>query len=200
MFSPYFCINPLSEGLSEHVGVVMNKDWVDIERVLDWIKSCNTTHGKCHYQILNSDELFPSRDMYLINVSRNCLVKANGGEKYVALSYVWGALSRQFKTLKANVTSLRRKGSLSDTKIRHLPGTIQRAMRFISLLGLDFLWVGLLCIVQDHPVHTAAQINDMASIYSNSYLTLCAADGLDTNSGLLGVHRAYNHGICNKMF
>ena len=29
----------------------------------------------------------------------------------------------------------------------------------------------------------------MASIYSNSYLTLCAADGVDAESGLLGIRQ-----------
>ena len=161
---------------------------MDLERVQFWIKSCDTMHGKCHCQIFNSRESFPSRDMYFISVSGDCLVKANTDDKYVALSYVWGAESQQFRALKANLTFLRSKGSLSDTTVRdRLPDTIQRVMRFTSLLGLDLLWVDLLCIVQDDPVHAAIQINNMASIYSNSYLTLCAADGIDANSGLLGV-------------
>lgn len=187
-FIPFISINPLSEGPSESLGVVMDHEWVDLERVLEWIKSCDTMHGNCHRPIFNSGDSFPSRDMYMINIPKNCLVKASSGDKYVALSYVWGAEFRQYRTLGANLTSLQRKGSLSNPKIRDkLPDTIKRAMHFTSLLGLDFLWVDLLCIVQDDPVHTAAQINDMASIYSNSYLTLCAADGIDANSGLLGV-------------
>ncbi len=185
---PFFCINPLSEEISERLGVVMDQNWVDLERVLEWIRSCDTTHGKCHCQTLRAGGSISSRDMYLISVSNNCLVKANNGDKYIALSYVWGACSRQFKALKANIEFLRRKDSLSNTTIRdHVPYTIQRAMRFTSLLGLDLLWVDRFCIVQDDPVHSAAQINDMASIYSNSYLVLCAADGIDADSGLLGV-------------
>ena len=126
--------------------------------------------------------------MYLISVARNCLIKANGGEKYVALSYVWGAGVRQFRTSKATLNRLQRKGSISNTRIRdHLPGTITRAMHLTSLLGLGFLWVDSLCIVEDDPVHKATQIDSMASIFSNSYLTVCAADGIDANSGLRGV-------------
>ena len=184
----FFSIKPLSEESSELLGVVLDQDWVDLERVLEWIRSCDTTHGKCHCQTIRASGSFPSRDMYLISVSNNCLVKANKGDKYIALSYVWGDGSRQFKALKANLEFLRRKDSLSNTTTRDsVPGTIQRAMLFTSLLGLDLLWVDLFCIVQDDPLHSAAQINDMASIYSNSYLTLCAADGFDADSGLLGV-------------
>ena len=184
----FFCIKPLSEEPSERVGVVMDQDWVNLERVQEWIRSCDTTHGKCYCQVIGANGSFPSRHMYLISVSNNCLVKANNGDKYIALSYVWGDGPRQFKALKANLNFLKRKGSLSNPSTRdRIPGTIQRAMRFTSLLGLDLLWVDLFCIVQDDPLHSAAQINDMASVYSNSYLTLCAADGVDADSSLLGV-------------
>ncbi len=145
-FDPFFCINPLSEEISERLGVIMDQNWVDLERVLEWIRSCDTTHGKCHCQTLRAGGSISSRDMYLISVSNNCLVKANNGDKYIALSYVWGACSRQFKALKANLELLKRKDSLSNTIIRdHVPHTIQRAMRFTSLLGLDLLWVDRFC-------------------------------------------------------
>ena len=187
-FSPSFSINPLSEGSSEHVGVVLDPNWVDLERTRKWIKSCDTKHGKCLCQFLDPGALFPTRDMYLISVARNCLIKANGGERYVALSYVWGTRVRHFRTSKATLNLLQSNDSITNTEIRdHLPGTIIRAMHLTSLLGLDLLWVDSLCIVEDDPVHTAAQIDSMASIFLNSYLTLCAADGIDANSGLRGV-------------
>ena len=188
VFWPTFTIYPLSEGSSEHVGVVLDPNWVDLERIRKWVKSCDIAHGKCLCQFLDPGTLFPTRHMYLISVAQNCLIKANGCEKYVALSYVWGAGVRQFRTSRATLDFLQSKGSISNTKVRDkLPETITRAMHLISLLGLDLLWVDTLCIVEDDPVHTAAQIDSMASIFSNSYLTLCAADGIDATSGLLGV-------------
>ena len=189
-FWPSFSIRPLAEGegTSEHVGVVMDRERVDLERAKSWVRSCDTTHDKCHRPFVNLDESFVGRGMYLISVSRNCLVEAKVGEEYVTLSYVWGATLGGLKCTKANLDSLRSNGSLSQKSTRqYLPATIQRAMKFTLDLGFDLLWVDCLCIVQDDPIHTAAQINYMASIYSNSCLTLCAADGLDANSGLRGV-------------
>jgi len=187
-FWPNISIRPLAEGTFEHAGVVMARDWVDLERALSWVRSCDTTHDKCHRPFVSLDEPFVGRGMYSISVSRNCLVEAKVGEKYVTLSYVWGTTSGGLKCTKANLNSLRSDGSLSRKNIRqHLPDTIQRAMKFTLQLGFDLLWVDCFCIVQDDPVHTAAQINNMASIYSNSCLTLCTADGPDANSGLRGV-------------
>ncbi len=186
----FFSILPLARGTSKVVGVLMDQCWIDFERVLQWIKSCDTMHAECHCNISASGASFSNQNMYLISVSRKCLVKANGAEKYVALSYVWGASFSQFRTTKANLTFLKSEGSLGERRTQdRLPGTIQRAMHFTSLLDVDFLWVDCLCIVQDDPIHAASQIDSMGSIYSNSYLTLCAADGGDAESGLLGIRQ-----------
>lgn len=92
-FWPNISIRPLAEGTFEHAGVVMDRDWVDLERALSWVRSCDTTHDKCHRPFVSLDEPFVGRGMYLISVSRNCLVEAKVGEKYVTLSYVWGTTS-----------------------------------------------------------------------------------------------------------
>jgi hypothetical protein len=43
------------------------------------------------------------------------------------------------------------------------------------------LWVDSLCIVQDDVESKHAQLNDMASIYANSYVTIIAAKDWDAN-------------------
>lgn len=173
----------LANGYSNRVGVVMDPYWVDMKQVLEWIKCCDTTHGKCYCRGIQSRELCTCEHMYLIDLSGDSLVEARGGEKYVALSYVWGDRQQPFRTSMADLTLLKSKGGLSSIKER-LPGTVQRAVGFTSMLGLNLLWVDILCIVLDGPVR---QFDDMAAIYSNSYLTVCAGDGLDSNSSLRGI-------------
>ena len=90
--------------------------------------------------------------------------------------------------MKANITFTNKTGSLSTTEIQdQLPNAIQRAMYFTSLLELELLWVDSLCIVQDDLSHSAAQIDNMANVYSNSYLTLYTANGIDAKSSIRGV-------------
>lgn len=134
----------------------MDTHWLDVERVAQWIKTCDTMHTRCHHSVVVPPTKTSSQDMFLISVSKGCLVSAHPGQRYIALSYVWGPKPSQFEATRANFAFLRSEGSLSRLGIwERLPGTIQRAMQFVSLLGVDLLWVDRLCIVQDDPVHTA---------------------------------------------
>ena len=101
-------IYPLAKRYSHSVGVIIDQHWVDMKRVSEWIKCCDTTHGKCYCRKFHSGEPLPCKHMYLIDLSQNCLVEANGRERYVALSYVWGAEQQPFRTSRANLTLLQK--------------------------------------------------------------------------------------------
>ena len=53
-----FDIFPLARGISEPVGVLMDRCWIDSEWVLQWIKSCDTMHAECHCNISASSASF----------------------------------------------------------------------------------------------------------------------------------------------
>ncbi|KAH7399198.1 heterokaryon incompatibility protein-domain-containing protein [Phaeosphaeria sp. MPI-PUGE-AT-0046c] len=97
-------------------------------------------------------------------------------EPYVALSYVWGKGER-YRTLLNNV-------------IRHKThGAIQDAIALVPALGLRYLWVDSLCIVQDSSRSWKLNAFNMNLIYGNATLTICAADGQDSTEGLRAMHR-----------
>ncbi|KAG9242540.1 hypothetical protein BJ878DRAFT_391123, partial [Calycina marina] len=43
-------------------------------------------------------------------------------------------------------------------------------------LGIRYLWVDAICIVQDDFVHTSIHANDMSAIYSNATVTIAATN------------------------
>ena len=103
--------------------------------------------------------------------------------EFVALSYVWGS-NPTVKLLKANNIGLQKPGAFRELE---LPRTIADSMEVVGLLGLRYLWVDALCIIQDDTNDKSYQIRKMATIYSSASLTILAASGEDSKSGLPGL-------------
>jgi hypothetical protein len=68
-----------------------------------------------------------------------------------------------------------------------LPRTIQDAISVTRRLGVRFLWVDALCIVQDsiNGQDWIDESSKMASIYGNAYLTIVAEAANDCSQGFL---------------
>jgi hypothetical protein len=181
---------------------------VNPARILSWLKRCEDHHGStCYPQLDDVGPIQPAEPKALQNVfgsvSRfdfgeqvtsnfrvidlelGCVVPQVLDAKYVALSYVWGQLP-MFRLLKSNVERLSRQGGL-DEVLGELPQTILDAMEFVKSLGLRFLWVDALCLIQDDQGDVEVGIEVMNSVYSGSYFTIIAASGKDARSGLPGV-------------
>ena len=134
----------------------------------------------------------PKRLLHIQSNSNVWLCTVPQGESpcYVALSYCWGAQQMEkAKTTRANVQDRH-----SRIELSHLPQTIKDAIEVTRSLGLDYLWVDALCIIQDDPEDGAAEIAKMSSIYRGSILTISAASAKDCTEGFLGdrdLARAY---------
>lgn len=176
---PSAVVNP--HGL-HYIGADQN--WVNVDRIRHWVGQCESTHGSaCKESRLHTTE--SSVDVIFIDVQKNCLVKNHLSQKYVALSYVWGQQREIFRTVLSNVNELMQTNSLTNVWER-VPATIQDAIILTRTLGIRFLWVDRLCIVQDDATSIQSNIAQMASIYAQSYFTLIATDG-DSDAGILGV-------------
>ncbi|KAJ8059753.1 hypothetical protein OCU04_011393 [Sclerotinia nivalis] len=60
-------------------------------------------------------------------------------------------------------------------------------MELARRLGIRYLWVDTLCIVQDDQQERSRQISLMGNIYNNSTLTIAAAAGKNPHAGLYGI-------------
>ncbi|KAF2502905.1 hypothetical protein BU16DRAFT_22981 [Lophium mytilinum] len=166
----------------------LDRDWIDVKRVKEWAKFCDESHsGVCH-SITDPWWTFQRPEqLYLIGVTRRCLVRGQEMDQYVALSYVWGDLLAPFQTDMYNFNALCQDGAfdIPANKCR-LPKTIQDSMVLAGLLGKK-LWVDRFCIVQDDLKHKPKMLKSMASVYANAYLTIVARDGSDDEFGLRGI-------------
>ena len=66
-----------------------------------------------------------------------------------------------------------------------LPQTIKDAIRVTQEIGLRYLWVDALCIVQDDYDGKLAQIESMARIYEEAYVTISAQRASSVQDGFL---------------
>jgi hypothetical protein len=181
----------------------------DITLVKQWLAECKThKHSKAFQAQTGSDFLFQGPGFRLINVENECLVQKTSRCDYVALSYVWGAIptvlyrddSSDKKpillTLKDNVERLSTTKGLSTAPVAEhenarIPVAVQDAMEFTRRIGMQYLWVDTLCIVQNDPEDKGKLIGSMDDVYADATVTLIAAAGIDADAGLRGVwHRS----------
>jgi len=115
--------------------------------------------------------------------SRIQLVETKGTfrAKYIALSYCWGPVSAN--TYLTDIESLpSRKAGISYDD---LPPLLQDVVTCARALGIEYLWVDRLCIVQGPGGDFATQAPKMGEIYGNASLTIAAATGTSENDRIL---------------
>lgn len=132
------------------------------------------------------------RPSLLIDVIQCCLVQAEPGHEYMALSYVWGKVSG-LKLTHDNLRKLQTWHALDYGKMADMiPNTVRHAIDLVRSLGGRYLWIDMLCIVQDDTDdHKLEELNKMGDIYRNACLTIIAADGAHADHGLCGIRELF---------
>ncbi|KAI0847751.1 HET-domain-containing protein [Daldinia vernicosa] len=148
------------------------------------ISDCLNSHGECR-RISEDVSFTPSR---LINVSISELggdvvleddTSISPGSEYVALSYCWGGYDPDCMTTADSLEENMRRIPWSK-----LPETFKDAVRFTRSLGINYLWIDSICIVQHDKRDWHRQAGLMWDIYKHSHVTLVALYGSSSKSGL----------------
>ena len=153
-------------------------------RVKAWLDKCHLSHGECDKGQLGTEkaELFPT---YLLNIGLNEAqvylerVGSSSNTAYAALSYCWGKMQSRVTTV-ANLES-----HMAGIPSRNLPRTIRDAVTVGRMLGISFLWVDSLCIIQDSQAAMQEELGRMGSIYHNAHLVISAASARTCEDGFL---------------
>jgi hypothetical protein len=100
-------------------------------------------------------------------------------EQYITLSYCWG--KQHFLTsVSANIAA-----HMEGLPESNLPQTFTDAIETTRQLGFRYLWIDVLCIIQDSAEDKATEIGAMGSIYSNSILTIAVVNAVGVADGFL---------------
>ncbi|KAF2810259.1 HET-domain-containing protein, partial [Mytilinidion resinicola] len=100
-------------------------------------------------------------------------------EPYIALSYCWGK-KNSFVTARRNI-----KDRIAGIQFEKLPKTFQDAILVTRCLGMHYLWIDALCIVQDDYNDWVKEAANMASVYQGAILTISATNSSAVTEGFL---------------
>ncbi|KAH6896505.1 heterokaryon incompatibility protein-domain-containing protein [Thelonectria olida] len=147
-----------------------------IEHVKYWISKCRKSHSECGLEWTP----LPTRVLDVSDPTSIKLVRPLGLEdKYVALSHRWGS-SNNFMTTRQNMKSIR-----AGFSIRQAPASFRDAILVTRQLGIRYLWIDALCIVQGDIIDWEVESGRMADIFANAHVTISAASSTGDTEAFL---------------
>ncbi|KAF4621713.1 hypothetical protein G7Y89_g14491 [Cudoniella acicularis] len=113
---------------------------------------------------------------------------------YTTLSHVWGKGGEIPQTTKEWIE----KGNF-ELPTESLPTTFRDAIKITKELGIQYLWIDSLCIVQDDFENKQAELDRMSEIYQLSVVTIAAASASSASEGCFRKRETPANGTIVKM-
>jgi hypothetical protein len=141
-----------------------------------WLEACETQHEECR----SGANFMPTRVLDIQNLPSIKLIDTNGLKcHYTALSHCWGRLNK-FMTTALTLPSMRLGFTIDD-----IPATFRDAVLVTQTLGVQYLWIDSLCIIQGDKADLAQELSMMGDVYANSYVTITGANISDDTLSFL---------------
>lgn len=94
----------------------------------------------------------------------------NGAKaRYAALSYCWGDDPDTFTTTRDSINDM-----IEEIPQSRLPATFLNAFEISRRLGIRYLWIDALCIIQDDDDDWAVEARNMGAVYQSAHVTIAA--------------------------
>ena len=102
-----------------------------------------------------------------------------GTERYMTLSHRWGLPgSAKIKLTHDHIQSF-----CDNIDFSALPPSFQDTIHIVHSLGVQYLWIDALCIIQDFNEDWLREAATMSEVYGNSYLNIAALDAPAPKTG-----------------
>lgn len=153
------------------------------------LQNCQDYHAACRLREPNWEHNLPSRVLSItesihgISVS---LAESQGlSGRYCALSHCWGPEDkRPLRTNRSNY-----QGHLASIPWDDLPPLFQDAITLTKSIGISYLWIDSLCILQDDRQDWLEESKKMALVYHRATLVIAAVDSEDSTQRLSKAQR-----------
>lgn len=142
----------------------------------NWLSNCTESHHLCKS---NGDGTLPTR---LISITGDSLRLVQTSEllnrpRYATLSHSWGSRN------VIKLTSEDLDTYMEALPVERFPKTFTYAIEITQRLGLDYLWVDSLCIIQDNVDDWQKESALMSSVFGGSAITIAASSAHDGSQG-----------------
>ncbi|KAI0103200.1 heterokaryon incompatibility protein-domain-containing protein [Nemania sp. FL0031] len=145
-----------------------------LEHLKEWMNVCSENHKCCPTE----DPILPTR---LLQVTEDKIRVVNTEGKrgrYTTLSHKWG-MNEEFRLTQFSMDFM------TDTiPWDVIPKTYQESIEVTRRLGIEYIWIDSLCIIQDDTEDWRKEAGMMKSVYGNSYLNIAAVQAVDSYGSL----------------
>jgi hypothetical protein len=189
-----------------HVGLPEAKSATHLGQIRYWLKHCDKFHeSACRSSNYNNKHMkfrLPTRLIDVTNIDdgkvRLWETSPNDTGEWIALSHRWGKPEDgHFSTTRENIQQ--HLDGISLTGPQGLPATFRDAVYVTHKLGLKYLWIDSLCVVQGKDGDFRTEAKRMEEVYSGAYCVIAANSATNHFSGFLKPRnpRAYV-GMCRE--
>ncbi|KAF4611325.1 hypothetical protein G7Y89_g15688 [Cudoniella acicularis] len=142
-----------------------------------WLQSCIKSHPNCGSA---SKKRLPKRVLGLSATGNQIRLyeTKHASEIYATLSHCW--VSVRPLTTETSTLEERKAG----IPVFSLPQSFQDAVRVTRKLGIPYLWIDSLCILQDSPKNWQEESAAMQEVYSEAIVNIAANTASDSTQGL----------------
>ncbi|KAK3390823.1 heterokaryon incompatibility protein-domain-containing protein [Podospora didyma] len=117
-------------------------------------------------------------------------VRSKKSVMYAALSYCWGPPEDALKQSKLTTANIA--GLCQRIANNQLSPVMRDAITVCRRLGIRYLWIDALCIIQDSKTDWELESQQMSHVYEGAYLTICAIASSSCFEGFLATRPAWS--------
>jgi Heterokaryon incompatibility protein (HET) len=155
-----------------------------LTRAAKWLRECMSEHDNCNqinspidwapHRLLDVGSSSPSSDVIRLEQTKGWQTPV----RYAALSHCWGDI-QPLRLVQDNLHQL-----VHGISIGSLCRSFQDAVHTVRRLGIQYLWIDSLCIIQDSEQDWDIESSLMTYVYGGSMLNIAAAASNNCAGGL----------------